>query len=816
MLSNFPPQEIRPEDLAPAPNAMLGADGLLPPLEGSEASQEAFEGGSFYENLAENIEPEKLTVLANDLLEDIEDDLESRKGWERTCEIGLKYLGVKIDEYRQTPFMDSCAAFDTNLVKALLHFVSTAKRSLFPAAGPAKSQIIGVPTEATEDEGERVKMFLNYFLTIKDRGYYPDSEQLLLNVGLFGCAFRKVWHDSIENEPRGRMIRPQDLIVNNDTSNLLESSRISQKLELTKREILLKEKNGEFVKSEMPDDEDDDSDTPESQLDKTIKRIEGVSTESYEKKSTFDYFESHVDLPPNKVFDELFEEGEDSEIPRPYIVTVCAQTKKIVKIKRNWKPEDNNYKKDIYFVDYAYLKGFGIYAWGLAHLLGSNQIVLTTILRQLVDCGTLKNFPGGLKQRGMRIENNDKSPGPAEFLEVETNGSPIQDCVMLMPYGEPSQVLAALRGELKQDTAEVAFTAEAELPDVGPNTPVGTTVAMLEVATKNQSSIMSGLYNSLTRELELFKNLFAEYLGDEQYPFAVPGKESFIMKSDFSDKVNVIPVADPNVLTTTHRLIIADALINSAASAPEIHNMREVYKRRYEAMNVQNIDEILPKPDEPRALDPTTENTMAMLGKPIKISLFQDDDSHLTVHDKFYHEVLMINPNAAAQIQLHIQLHKAAKIFKQFQQMQMQQGMQSPQIPDGQEEQMLMMPEIQNAIAAQDAQQATAELQQQQQEMEEQKQSQVDPQKVLLADIEQRREAAYLKDEETKLRAETESFKAQLNHETEMEKMETQREMAEEKNETSLEIERMKHQQNLEQKRYDKEFSIKKPNEKVS
>lgn len=774
--------EIAPPDLA---NMSDGTeDGLNPSSEGS---------ANFYENLAEKAEQGKLDALAARILDEINEDLESRAGWERTVNIAMKYLGFKIDEYRNVPFAQACAAFDSTMSTALIHFYSAARATLFPAEGPAKTQINGVPTEESEDEGERVKMFLNYFLTQMDKAYYPDSERLLLYVGLVGCAFRKVYQDPIANRPAARLVKPQNFIINNNTTDLLSSTRMAEVMWLTKKEIILRQNSGDFIEGAIPDS-NDESAMEGSKIEKSVRRMEGIDTDANENKSLFKFYEVHIELDPKEVEPKkLMKNIKDARIPRPYVITICEQTRKIVSIKRNWKEGDEKYKRREYYVHYYYLPGFGIYSLGLAHLMGSNQIVLTTILRMLVDASQAATFPGGLRKRGMRLENNDKAPGPLEFVEVDGGDGPIQDSIMLMPYKEPSPTLVSLAENIKRDTASIAFTAEKEIPEVGPNTPVGTTVAMMEVVTRNQSAVMKSLYESLGYELQLLFDLFGEHLGDEPYMFAVPGKETQIMKKDFNDKVKISPVANPNTLTTTHRLVLADVLINSAHSAPDIHDMREVYKRRYEAMNVENIDQILPKPPEPEALDPVTENTLIMLGKPIQVAFFQDDESHITVHRKFVQDNTA-HPEWVAQTQLHIQHHEANLIFKQMQQEQIQQGVAPFPLQPGMEEQIYKLPEIQNIMAQKDKERVMEELRQIQEQQAEIAAQTLDPNKVMMADIEQRREASYLKDEEAKLRAETESFKAQLKFESEKDKHETDREISEEKNETDLTIETMKHE----------------------
>lgn len=773
--------EIAPPDLS------LMSDGTEDGSPSSEGS------ANFYENLAVKAEQGKLDALAARILDEINEDLESRAGWEKTVNIAMKYLGFKIDEYRNVPFAQACAAYDGTMSTALIHFYSAARAVLFPAEGPARTQINGVPTEESEDEGERVKMFLNYFLTKMDKAYYPDSERLLLYVGLVGSAFRKVYLDPIANQPAARLVKPQNFIINNNTTDLLSSTRMSEVMWLTRKEIILRQNSGDFIEGALPES-NDESALEGSKIEKSVRRMEGIDTEANENKSLFKFYEVHIELEPKEVEEKKsLKKIKDARIPRPYVVTICEQTRKIVSVKRNWKEGDDKYKRREYYVHYYYLPGFGIYSLGLAHLMGSNQIVLTTILRMMVDAEQAATFPGGLKKRGMRIENNDKAPGPLEFVEVEAGDGPIQDSIMLMPYRGTSPNLPAIYDKIQHGTSSLTFMAEREIPEVGANTPVGTTVAMMEVITRNQSAVMKSLYESLGYELELLFNLFGENLGDEPYMFAVPGKETQIMKKDFNDKINISPVANPNTLTTTHRLVLADVLINSAQSAPTIHDMREVYKRRYEAMNIENIDQILPKPPEPEALDPVTENMMIMAGQPIKVAFFQDDESHTVVHRKFVQENAA-NPEWVAKAQLHIQHHEANLIFKQMQQQQMQQGMAPIQLQPGMEEQIFKMPEIQNIIAQKDKERVMEELRQAQEQQAQIAAQTLDPNKVMMADIEQRREASYLKDEEAKLKAETESFKAQLKFESEKEKHEIDRDIAEEKNETDLTIETMKHE----------------------
>lgn len=785
---------------------------------------------TFYDNLAIKLSSDKLSGIAAKLLEEVKQDMESRSDWERTINIAMRYMGIKVEEFRSVPFFQACSAFDATLSTALWHSYSTARAELFPATGPARSEIIGTPSAEIEDQGERVKMFMNWYLTQKDKDYYSDSERLILYVIFCGCAFRKVYQCPINNRPVARLVTPQDFIINHHTVSIESSDRTTEVLYLNRKEVLQRQASDDFIEFDLPLVSEDAQEADDSPIAKTVKKQEGVQTNSNENKSLFKFYEVHVNLDARDV--EPKKRGEKlkkANIPRPYVVNICVTTRKVVSIRRNWKENDEKFNKLQHYVQYSYLPGFGIYSLGMAQLMGSNTIVLTSILRQLVDKGTICNFPGGLRMRGMRIENNDKAIGPGEWIEVETGGFPLSECVMPMPYSEPSATLLELRKELKEETSTLIATAETEIPEMGSNMPVGTTLAILEVANKVQSTVLRSLHNSLGQELKLIFNLFGEYLPDEPYPFAVPGRETAIMKKDFSDKINIVPVSDPNVLTSAHRLMRTQALLQLAQSNPEIHDMREAYHRIYSAMNVENIDKLLPVPPQPVPLDPMAENMLLLSGKEIAVKLFQEDEAHIAVHKQFSQNPLaMSDPKIYASLMLHIQKHKCFRVFKthymqkkmeevkqhveqamipQMQHMlslgfpmgaieqelqpqtemmaqQMMSQIHLPHLSDEHEEKIMMEPDIQNEVAKQDAE----EMMQQAQQAAEAQQNALDPNKVAVMDIEQHREASHLKSESDQLKAETEAFKAQLKYESETAKTESQREIASEKHEVDIAI----------------------------
>lgn len=855
-------QEDLPEEIFKESHEEPDGSIVFDILSGGEnpEEEESPEEYDFYENLAHKMDDESLKSLSADLLSDIEEDLQSRSGWESTAELALKYLGRSVQEFKQdtNTMFKACAAFDSTMSTTLLESYAVARAELFPASGPCKSKIIGQPSPKAEECGERVKDWTNYYLTDYDRSYYPDSEQLLMYVHFFGSAFRKVYQDPVLNEPRARFIAPQNFIINLHTTDILSSSRLTESVFLSRKDVILRQKSGEFLEYKLPDEIDDDSSESESILQKAVEKGDGVSKESSENKTLFKYYESHVDLLPEDVQD--VKNKKDADIPRPYVITICLSDSKVVAVRRNWEENDEKYVRKECYVNYYFLRGFGIYGVGIAHLMGSNAITLTKILRQSVDAATFQNFPALLKTKSFTSENNNIGLSPGEIREIDNQGLPIGDCLMRLPYDGPSPVGVALREQLRQETASLGSSTQQQVPEVGSNAPVGTTMALLEVAGRMQSTVLRSLHSSLSYELKLLFDLFRDYLPDEneehsELKFLVPGKESFISKQDFSDQIGIMPVSDPNVLTSTHRMIRNESLLNIAQRYPELHNIREILHRMYSSMKVENIEQILPPLPIPISLDPTTENMNIVLGKPVIVDPEQDDDAHLVVHlngrnDPIVQIFFQQNPMAYATWIIHEQEHKASKALKELekqrmeeemqQQMQMQQmmgdqmggmmdqmggqdvGMQQQGFDQGEQQQgsngqednkeaqatqkkeeldqIQAAPEIQNKVASEDAQAIIENNERMAEEQKAQAESQIDPNQVMLVDIEQRREASHLRDEETKRTAELEYYKIQMSHEeakmkvameehkaelkfeAEMAKIKSQMEMATEKN----------------------------------
>ena len=757
------------------------AGGDEPPADGGEFD--------FYENLAENMEDSELTLLASELIEYIEDDIASRSEWESSCSTILKYLGWKLEEYKK----NLCNAIDNTLSTTLMNFLALAKSELFPASGPAKGMVEGYPTEELIERAERVQLFINYFLTVVDKAYYTDKERLLLYVGLFGSAFTKVVMDPVTKRPSLRLVKPQNLIINNACTSLLESDRITEVQELSRKYIMIMERDGVFKRGTIKNSDNDDEDGGVTSVNKTIKQMEGVSDSDAESKSEnkslFKFYESHVDLDPERVKDDVnfLEDGEEDNIPRPYIVKICASTKKIASINRNWKQKEENFKRAECYVHYYYLPGFGIYSIGLGHLQGSNAIVLTNILRQCLDAESFKIFPAGFIQKGAYPESNNITLLPGEFKELQTNDQPMANVFSTLPYNGSSPIMIQLRNELKADTSTLGGAAQQAAPIGASDAPVGTTLAQIEVRDRIPSNILKSIRNSLSYELQLLRDLFGEYLGNEPYPFNVPGNRVHVMAEDFGDTINIVPVSDPNLITNSQRIIINEILIRIAKENPGLFDVREAYRRFLKSMKVEDVDTIMPKPQEIVPADPISENMALMTGKGAKAGIQQDHASHLVVHAPIL-QALSQDPTKQAELaaaKAHISEHQAFEYLIQIQQAMGQ------QMPD---QQALQDPQIQNQIAMMAAQ----AVQQQQQQQQAQNPAPPNPAEVMMKDIQQREEAARLKHEEAQLRAETEAFKVQTQFESSKAKMDVEKELARDKNEVDLTIAKMKQPKNSE------------------
>jgi len=726
----------------------------------------------FYRNLAEDLSTSELTGLAEELLEEIEDDKKARSQFDKSLATGLKYLGFTIEEFRSVPFMNACSAYDTTLSSATYSGWATVRAELLPSTGPCNAVVLGKENDELEDKAQKLKKFLNDYLTVIDKTYYPDSDVHMLYTVFCGNGFKKVWQDPILCRPLSRNIPVMDIITDPNCTDLLSSSRITQKLSLQRQEILLKQNIGEFVDTELREINDV---TPEdNNVKKTINRIDGLSNDITDNTSQFDYYETHT----TRYIDKINETKgpKNQEFPLPYVVTIDIQNRKVVRIIRNWKENDTKYKRKESFIHSKYLPGFGLYGYGILHMLGSNSVALTSVLRQGVDAGTYANFPAFIKMKGLKMEQNDKLIGPGEAHDIETGGAVrIQDAIMPLPYKGADPTLMTLRQQLRDEAKQPAGVAETQISDKHADAAVGTILALMEKATVIQSSVMRCLHHTMSQELGLIYDCFKTYMGDEPFIFNIPGETITISKEDFHELIRIVPVSDSDLDTVNQRMVKAYGLLQIAKNDPQLHDMREVYHRVYTSMNIQDIDKILKTEKEAIPLDPITENMNAMEGKPLKASIEQDHKSHIIVHSN---SVVAQTPEMKA----HIQAHMA---YDYLLSMQQAMGIQMPPL------EALQDINIQNQIAMM-ATEASNKLAQ-----ENQSQQEPTPQQVLMLDIEQRDRAAKLKNEEVRLKVEADSAKAGLQFQTEMAKIKSQQEMAEDKNEKDLELADMKEKTNM-------------------
>lgn len=537
------------------------------------------EESDFFANMAINFPEEGLKKLASSLLDAIEEDILSRKEWMDSVEKIKQYLGFSVEDLKNIPFKESTRTFDTTLATALIRFYATTRAELLPQIGPAGYKINGISNEELEAKGEKVRDWLNYYLTVVDEPYYSDFERFLLYLGLYGSGFKKVYYDKLLKRPLSRFIMPQDFIIDSDCTSILESNRLTHVLHLSKREIILNQQNDIYREVELPylkslEITDDDD------LSKEINHKNNeVDLEVYSKRSLFPIYEVHTYLNLED-FKNNEGRGKDKDaVPLPYIVTIDKISKEILSIRKNWQEDDEERKRQNYFVQYNYLPGFGIYGIGLAHLIGSNAITLTKLLRQLVDAGSFKNLPGGLRAKGFKQQQNDLIVGPGQFVEVDTGGIPLAEAFMPLPYSEPSSVLRELRLEIMNQTKELGSTSEMGMLDSKEDIPTGTTLALLETNNRIQSAVLRSIHYSLTRELQLINKIFSKTIVAERYNAG--SKDQEIAFEDFIDEVAIIPISDPAVNSTLQRIMKAESILRVSQQDPQLHNMSAIFRMVY-------------------------------------------------------------------------------------------------------------------------------------------------------------------------------------------------------------------------------------------
>ena len=614
-----------------------------------DASAASPEGGDeHYANLAEFLPDEVLGELGADLTQKYQDYNASRKDWSQSYAKGLDLLGFKYD-MRTEPFQGASGATHPVLAEAVTQFQALAYKELLPADGPVRTAVVGAPSEEKARQAQRVKDFMNYELMEKMRDYEPDFDQLLFYLPLAGSAFKKVYYDELDGKAVSKFVPADDLIVPYTATSLEDAEAIIHRVKISKND-LRKQQVGGFYR-------DIDLGTPgyeESDLEKKERELEGQRKSQDDEVYTL--LECHVNL-DLEGFEHQDESGEPSGIKIPYIVTVELSTREVLSIRRNYEIGDQNKSKIQYFVHFKFLPGLGFYGFGLIHMIGGLSRTATAALRQLLDAGTLSNLPAGFKMRGIRIRDDAQSIQPGEFRDVDAPGGNLKDSFMMLPFKEPSATLLNLMGIVVQAGQRFASIADLQVGDGNQQAAVGTTVALLERGSRTMSAIHKRIYSSLKTEFKLLARVFKLYLPPE-YPYDVVGGQRTVKQTDFDDRVDILPVADPNIFSQTQRISLAQTELQLAQSNPQMHNMYQAYRNMYEALGVKNIDSVLIKPAPPAPLDPSLENIMALSGKPFQAFPGQDHRAHITSHLNFMAtNIARNNPMVMAAMEKNIFEH---------------------------------------------------------------------------------------------------------------------------------------------------------------
>ena len=622
----------------------IGIDGMEITLEPEEESEDDFNA-----NLAEYMDEQELAQIAGDLIGDFDDDIASRKDWIQTYVDGLELLGLKIEE-RSEPWEGACGVYHPLLAEALVKFQSETMMSIFPAAGPVKTVIVGKETPAKKESAERVQDDMNYQLTEKMPEYRPETERMLWGLGLAGNAFKKVYFDPGLGRQVSMYVPAEDVVVPYGASDLHSSPRVTHVMRKTENDLRILQVGGFY--------RDVDLGEPTSSLDEVEKKIAEKMGFRATADDRFKILEMQVNL-DLAGHEDKDEDGNPTGIALPYIVTIEKSSMKILAIRRNWEPDDESHQKRTHLVHYGYIPGFGFYCFGLIHLIGAYAKSGTSIIRQLVDAGTLSNLPGGFKTRGMRVKGDDTPIAPGEWRDVDVPAGALRDNLLPLPYKEPSQVLAGLMDKIIEEGRRFANTADLNLSDMSANAPVGTTLAILERTLKVMSAVQARVHFSLKQELKLLKHIIAEYT-PEEYDYDPSEGDRRAKKSDY-DNVDVIPVSDPNASTMAQKIVQYQAVLQLAQSAPQMYNMPLLHRQMLEVLGIKNAAKLIPMPEDMVPVDPISENQNILMMKPVKAFISQDHQAHIAVHmsamqDPKIASLLQNNP-MAQQLQSAMMAH---------------------------------------------------------------------------------------------------------------------------------------------------------------
>jgi len=640
-----------PEDGSEAVEVLLDEDGGATINLGPE--EKDMGDTKHYENLADKMDDDELASISENILSMLDADLSSRQEWEQTYSQGMKLLGFQMEE-KTKPFRGASSAMVPLITEAILQFTAQAMKELMPSSGPVRTQVVGKKTRAREMQAERVKEFMNYQITTVMKEYTPDFDQMLWYVGYGGSAFKKVYFDENKKRCVSPFITPDNFVMPyNGSSNPWENERNIQIVPMSANELRKRQVNGTYL--------DVDISLPAypntTSIQEAENRVSGLSPNDQDIEYTI--LEAYIEL-------EIPGDSKDG-IKKPYIVTMDKDTGTILSIYRNWAEDDESCCPEHYFVHYMFLPGPGCMGYGLVHIIGGLNKAATAALQQLLDAGTLSNLPAGFKARGLRIADDDKPLQPGEFRDIDAGGAELSTALLPLPYKEPSQTLFVLLGFCVEAGRRVASIADMQVGDGNQQAAVGTTIALLERGSMIMSGIHKRLHYAQKLEFELMAKCFHKYLPDE-YPYDVIGGDRSIKREDFDDRVDIVPVADPNIFSAAQRIAMAQAQLELAKSAPQIHNMYEAYRRMYEALGTKDVDSIL-KPDDtqnPKPKDPASENADAIDGKELKAFAGQQHDAHIVSHlIQGMSPILQANPLGSANLTKHVLEHIRIKAEEQ-------------------------------------------------------------------------------------------------------------------------------------------------------
>jgi hypothetical protein len=610
----------------------------------------------FDANVAEYLDEGELQTIASELVELVESDLNARKEWADTYVKGLDVLGFKYED-RTEPWDDACGVYSTVLAEAVIRFQAETMSETFPAQGPVKTKIIGEVSKEKEESANRVKADMNYQLTERMVEYRSEHERMLYSLGLAGSSFKKVYYDPILRRQVSIYISAEDVIVPYGASHIDTAERITHMMRKTKTELKKLQADGFYRDLELGEPIEYFSDIEKK------KAEEGGYTLTSDDR--FALYEVHTYTNINGVDDE-------DDLPKPYVITIVKGTNEVLSIRRNWDPDDDRQLKRQHFVHYIYVPGFGFYGLGLIHIIGGYARAGTSIIRQLVDAGTLSNLPGGLKSRGLRIKGDDTPIAPGEFRDVDVPSGTVRDNIMTLPYKEPSQVLAGLLEKITQEGRRLGAISDMNISDMSSQAPVGTTLALLERTLKPMAAVQARVHFAMKQEFKLLKEIIKDY-ANEPYDYIPEGVDRRARAEDYA-VVEVIPVSDPNATTMAQRVVQYQAAFQMAQQSPQIYDLPYLHKQMLEVLGIRNVDKIIPLGEEQKPRDPMSENMGALIGKPMKAFMYQDHDAHIATHQSFMQDPMIMqsigqNPMAQqimASLQAHIAEHLGFVYRKQL------------------------------------------------------------------------------------------------------------------------------------------------------